>query len=205
MGKRESNRSLPAFRLERSQKHYRRRQHVGSAEMYACQTFGSRLFAAFSARLSFLTPRLGGCLDRPQFGLGKDSLDGRRLMAARLKQGDSYSLDVTDPGFQTEPIKEVEITLYFRIDTTCTIKTFYQSKSGPKLGNTTVFQLEDKPFWKEYQFKVSGTDFGSDEDLRIEAEGESPLLAMVIIASLKPQQWKRLAEMPCMRNINAAN
>jgi hypothetical protein len=57
VGKRESNRSLPAFRLERSQKHYRRRQHVGSAEMYACQTFGSRLFAAFSARLSFLTPR----------------------------------------------------------------------------------------------------------------------------------------------------
>ena len=59
MGKRESTRSLPAFRLERSQKHYRRRQHVGSAEMYACQTFGSRLFAAFSARLSFLTPRGG--------------------------------------------------------------------------------------------------------------------------------------------------
>ena len=57
MGKRESNRSLPAFRLERSQKHYRRRQHVGSAEMYACQTFASRFFAVFSARLSFLTPR----------------------------------------------------------------------------------------------------------------------------------------------------
>ena len=62
MGKRERNRSLPAFRLERSQKHYRRRQYVGSVEMYACQTFGRRLFAAFSARLSFLTPR----------GLGND-------------------------------------------------------------------------------------------------------------------------------------
>ncbi|MGI9442425.1 MAG: hypothetical protein ACR2N1_08155 [Rubripirellula sp.] len=109
-------------------------------------------------------------------------------MAARLKQGDSYSLDVTNPGFQTEPIKKVVITLYFRLDTTRTIKTFYQSMSGPKLGNTTVFQLEDEPFWKEYQFKVIGADFGSDEDLRIEAEGESPLLAMVVIASPKPQQ-----------------
>lgn len=35
----------------------RRHQHVGSAEMYPSQSPGSRLFAAFNARLSFLTPR----------------------------------------------------------------------------------------------------------------------------------------------------
>ncbi len=104
-------------------------------------------------------------------------------MAARLKEGKSYSLDVTDPGFQNGSIKEVEIILYFRIDTTCTINTFYQSHSGMKLGNTADFKLEDKPFWKEYRFRVSNANFGSDEDLRIDVEGASPLLGMVVIAA----------------------
>ena len=107
----------------------------------------------------------------------------RRLPASRLIESNSYSLDVTDPGFQNGAIPEVEITLYFRVDTTCTIQTFYRSKSGMKLGDTVDFQLKDKSFWKEHRFRVSDAHFDSEEDLRIEVEGASPLLAMVVIAS----------------------
>jgi len=119
----------------------------------------------------------------PNSGLAKDSQDGRRLPGARLKEGNSYYLDVTDPGFQNGSIKEVEITLYFRIEATCTIKTFYQSQDGKKLGDTVQFKLEDKPFWKEHKFRVRDANFKSDKDLRIEVEGPSPLLGMVVIAS----------------------
>ena len=127
--------------------------------------------------------RMEDALIIPNSGLAKDSLDGRRLPAARLKKGNSYYLDVTDPGFQNGSIKDVEITLYFRIETTCTIKTFYQSQSGTKLGNTVQFKIEDKPFWKEHRFRVRDANFDSDKDLRIEVEGASPLLGMVVIAS----------------------
>lgn len=65
----------------------------------------------------------------------------------------------------------------------CTIQTYYRSKSGMKLGDTVDFELKDKPFWKEHRFRVSDAHFDSDEDLRIEVEGASPLLAMVVIAS----------------------
>jgi hypothetical protein len=119
----------------------------------------------------------------PNSGLAKDSQDGRRLPGARLKEGNSYSLDVTDPGFQNGSIKEVEITLYFRIEETCTIKTFYQSQDRKKLGDTVQFKIEDKPFWKEHRFRVKDANFNSNEDLRIEVEGPSPLLGMVVISS----------------------
>tara|TARA_Y100000588_G_scaffold235187_1_gene248757 strand:+ start:264 stop:3188 length:2925 start_codon:yes stop_codon:yes gene_type:complete len=127
--------------------------------------------------------RMEEALIVPNSGLAKDSLDGRRLPAARLKKGDHYSLDVTDPGYQNGLIQEVEITLYFRIETTCTIKTFYQRKEGMKLGNTVNFEVKDKPFWKEHRFKVTDATFGSDEDLRIKVEGPSPLLGMVVVSS----------------------
>ena len=52
-----------------------------------------------------------------------------------------------------------------------------------ELGDTVDFKLKDKPFWKEHRFRVNGAHFGSDEDLRINVEGKSPLLAMVVIAA----------------------
>ena len=127
--------------------------------------------------------RMEDALIIPNSGFAKDSRDGRRLPAARLTEGNSYSLNVTDSGFQNGEISEVEITLYFRVDTTCTIQTFYRSKNGMKLGDTVDFELKDKPFWKEHRFRVSDAHFDSDEDLRIEVEGQSPLLAMVVIAA----------------------
>ena len=77
-------------------------------------------------------------------------------------------------------IQEVEITLYFRIETTCTIKTFYQGKEGIKLGNTVEFEVKDKPYWKEHRFKVTDATLDSDEDLRIKVEGPSPLLGKIV-------------------------
>ena len=121
----------------------------------------------------------------PNSGFARDSQDGRRLTSTRIKEGNSYHLDVTDPGFQNGAINEVEITLYFRFDTTCTIKTHYRSKDGMKMGDSVDFKLEDKPLWKEHRFRVSDAHFSSDEgkDLRIEVEGASPLLGMVVIAA----------------------
>ena len=130
--------------------------------------------------------RMEDALIAPNTGFAnKDTRDGRRLPAARLTEGNSYSLDVTDPGFQNGSIPEVEINLYFRMDTTCTIRTFYQSKNGMKLGDTVDFELKDKPYWKYHQFRVSDAHFDSDEDLRIEVEGPSPLLGMVVVSSPK--------------------
>jgi hypothetical protein len=101
-------------------------------------------------------------------------------------KGDSYELQVTEPGFQNEAIKEVEITLYFRIEATCAIETYYRGKDGMKLGDTVAFELKNKPFWNEHRFRVSDPHFGSSEgaDLRIEVEGASPLLGMVVIAAI---------------------
>ena len=92
---------------------------------------------------------------------------------------------MTDPGFQNGAIKEVEITLYFRIEDDCTISTHYQGQGGMKLGDTVAFEVKNKPFWKEHRFRVSDANFGSSEgvDLRIEVEGASPLLGMVVIAA----------------------
>jgi len=126
----------------------------------------------------------------PNSGLAKDSQDGRRLVAARLVEGDSFSLDVTDPGFQNGAIKEVEITLYFRIEATCTIESYYQSQSGMKLGDNAKFEVKNKPFWKEHRFRVSKANFGAEQavDLRIEVEGAAPLLGMVVIAAPMTQE-----------------
>ena len=143
---------------------------------------------AYGLKLDQSNVRMEDALIIPNSGLAKDSQDGRRLPAARLAKGNSYSLDVTDPGFQNGSIPEVEITLYFRVDTTCTIQTFYRSKNGMKLGDTVDFELKDKPFWKEHRFRVSDAYFDSDEDLRITVEGESPLLAMVVIAAPMTQE-----------------
>jgi len=137
----------------------------------------------YGLELDMSNLRMEDALIIPNSGFAKDSQDGRRLPAARLIEGNSYSLNVTDPGFQNGSITEVEIILYFRVDTTCTIQTFYRSKSGMKLGDSVDFQLKDKPFWKEHRFRVSDAHFDSEEDLRIEVEGASPLLAMVVIAS----------------------
>jgi hypothetical protein len=55
-----------------------------------------------------------------------------------------------------------------------------------KLGDTVAFELKNKPFWNEHRFRVSDPHFGSSEgaDLRIEVEGASPLLGMVVIAAI---------------------
>jgi len=142
----------------------------------------------YGLKLDQSNVRMEDALIVPNSGLAKDSQDGRRLPAARLTNGNSYSLKVTDPGFQNGSIPEVEITLYFRVDTTCTIQTFYRSKNGMKLGDTADFELKDKPFWKEHRFRVSDAHFDSEEDLRIEVEGASPLLAMVVIAAPMTQE-----------------
>lgn len=90
-----------------------------------------------------------------------------------------------DPGFQNGSIKEVEVTLYFRIENNCTVETYYRSPSGMKLGDSVSFKLEDKPFWKEHRFRISDANFGAEqgEDIRIKVEGASPLLGMIVIAS----------------------
>ena len=137
----------------------------------------------YGLELDMSNLRIEDALIVPNSGLAKDSQDGRRLPAARLKKGDHYSLDVTDPGYQNGLIQEVEIILYFRVETTCTIKTFYQGKEGMKLGNTVEFEVKDKPYWKEHRFKVTEAIFDSNEDLRIQVEGPSPLLGMVVVSS----------------------
>jgi len=142
----------------------------------------------YGLKLDQSTVRMEDALIVPNSGLAKDSQDGRRLPAARLTKGNSYSLDVTDPSFQNGSFPEVEITLYFRVDTTCTIRTFYRSKNGMKLGDTVDFEQKDKPFWKEHRFRVSDAHFDSDEDLRINVKGKPPLLAMVVIAAPMAQE-----------------
>ena len=129
--------------------------------------------------------RIEDALIIPNSGFAKDSRDGRRLPAARLVKGDSYWLKVTDPGFQNGKIKDVEVTLYFRIDNNCTIETYYRSPGGMKLGDSVDFELKDKPFWKEHRFRVRDAKFGAEQgaDIRIKVEGKSPLLAMVVIAA----------------------
>ena len=139
----------------------------------------------YGLELDMSNLRMDDALIVPNSGLAKDSQDGRRLPSARLVEGDSYELQVIDPGFQNGAIKEVEITLYFRIEDDCTISTHYQGPGGIKLGDTVAFQLKNKPFWKEHRFRVSDANFGSSEgvDLRIEVDGASPLLGMVVIAA----------------------
>jgi len=139
----------------------------------------------YGLELDMSNLRMDDALIIPNSGLAKDSQDGRRLVAARLVEGDSFSLDVTDPGFQNGAITEVEITLYFRIEVNCTIETYYRGQDGMKLGNTVDFEVKDKPFWKEHRFRVSDANFGAEQevDLRIQVEGASPLLGMVVIAA----------------------
>ena len=134
--------------------------------------------------------RMDDALIIPNSGLAKDSQDGRRLPSARLVEGDSYWLRVTDPGFQNGRIKDVEVILYFRIENSCTIETYYRSPGGMKLGDSVDFELDDKPFWKEHRFRVSDASFGAeqDADIRIKVEGASPLLAMVVIAAPMTQE-----------------
>ena len=57
-----------------------------------------------------------------------------------------------------------------------------------KPGDTVDFELKDKPFWKEHRFRVSDAHFDSDEDLRINVKGKSPLLAMVVITAPMTQK-----------------
>ena len=139
----------------------------------------------YGLELDMSNLRMEDALIVPNSGLAKDSQDGRRLPSARLVGGDSFSLDVTDPGFQNGAIKEVEIILYFRIEATCTIETYYQSQSGMKLGDNAKFEVKNKPFWKEHRFRVSDANFGAEQDvdLRIQVEGAAPLLGMVVIAA----------------------
>ena len=134
--------------------------------------------------------RMDDALIIPNSGLAKGSQDGRRLPSARLVEGDSYWLKVTDPGFQNGRIKDVEVILYFRIENSCTLETYYRSAGGMKLGDRVDFELDDKPFWKEHRFRVSDASFGAeqDADIRIKVEGASPLLAMVVIAAPMTQE-----------------
>ena len=145
---------------------------------------------AYGLKLDQSNVRMEDALIVPNSGLAKDSQDGRRLPAARLTKGNSYSLNVTDPGFQNGSIKDVEVILYFRIENNCTIETYYRSPGGMKLGDRVDFELDDKPFWKEHRFGVSDANFGSEQgaDIRIKVEGASPLLAMVVIAAPMTQQ-----------------
>ena len=144
----------------------------------------------YGLELDMSNLRMEDALIVPNSGLAKGSQDGRRLPSARLVEGNSFELKVTDPGFQNGAIKEVEITLYFRIEDHCTISTHYQGQGGMKLGDNVAFEVKNKPFWKEHRLRVSDAKFGSSEgvDLRIEVEGASPLLGMVVIAAPVAQE-----------------
>ena len=144
----------------------------------------------YGLELDMSNLRMEDALIVPNSGLARDSQDGRRLPSARLVEGDSYELQVTDPGFQNGAIQEVEITLYFRIEDDCTISTHYQGQDGMKLGDSVDFELKGKPFWEEHRFRVSDANFGSSEgvDLRIQVDGASPLLGMVVIAAPVAQE-----------------
>ena len=134
--------------------------------------------------------RMEDALIIPNSGLAKGSQDGRRLPSARLVEGDSYWLKVTDPGFHNGSIQDVEVTLYFRIENNCTVETYYRSPSGMKLGDSVTFELKGKPFWKEHRFRINDANFGAEQgaDIRIKVEGASPLLGMVVIASSAAQK-----------------
>ena len=112
----------------------------------------------------------------PDSGLAKDSQDGRRLPSARIIDGDSYWLKMTDPEFQNGSIQDVEVTLYFRIENNCTVETYYRSPSGMKLGDSVTFKLEDKPSWKERRFRISDANFEAEQSagIRIKVERHLP-------------------------------
>ena len=118
-------------------------------------------------------------------GWAKNSLDGRRFMGARLKSGNAYSFQVTEPEFQQGKNATFEITLFFRLDTDCTIKPFYRTRDGLKSVEPFRHELGANPSWQEYRFQVSDAYFGGEQgaDLRLEVEGASPLLSMVVIAA----------------------
>jgi hypothetical protein len=79
----------------------------------------------------------------------------------------------------------VEFVLYFLVDTACTIKTYYHTSTGMKLGNTQTYDGSVSGFWKEFSFSKTDARFGATEDIRIEITGASPLLAKVAVRSTK--------------------
>ena len=138
---------------------------------------------SYGLEIDTATIEMGDALLFWNKGWAKDSLDGRRFMGARLKNGNAYSFKVTDPEFQKGKKPAVEITLFFRLDTDCTIKPFYRTRDGLKPAKQFRHKLGSDPTWKEYRFTLEDAWFGSEEDLRIEIEGESPMLAMVCFSS----------------------
>ena len=103
----------------------------------------------------------------------------KKIQGARTTDGD-YSVKVVDPDF-TNGTPSVSINTYWRIDTDCTIKIYYNSISGTnKLGNTAVFTNgAAAPDYQSVNFSVSDARFTGSNDIVITITGASPLLNYV--------------------------
>ena len=113
---------------------------------------------------------------------GKNPKDGRRLVSVRSTDG-SYRLKVTDPDFKAGLKKDLSIVMEFYLDTDCTLKTHYRTKSGMKAGEPKKFLNAKTTKWFRHTVKINDAHFGSEEDIRIDFDGKPPLLAMVAIVS----------------------
>ncbi len=71
----------------------------------------------------------------------------------------------------------------FYLDTDCTLKPHYRTKSGMKAGKPKKFVHAKNPKWLRHTIKINDAHFSSKEDIRIEFDGKPPLLAMVAIVS----------------------
>ncbi|MFC1652219.1 glycosyl hydrolase family 28-related protein [Planctomycetota bacterium] len=113
-----------------------------------------------------------------------NNADARRIKGARLTSG-SYTLDVTEPAFSDGDRKNVEVEVYTRIDTDCTINVYYHSDSGMKIGKSYDYDGTTMPAWKTVRFSVNDAHFNASNgvDIRIDIVGGSPLLAMVTVQS----------------------
>lgn len=87
-----------------------------------------------------------------------------------LTSGNSFALNVTEPAFSDGKVKSVDfnIGIYLGPSSTHTVKVYYDSSTGEKLGKTSTFTDIDSRV-KTVSFSVSDARFSSaTSDIRIE-------------------------------------
>jgi hypothetical protein len=130
----------------------------------------------------------------------------KMIKGARTTDGD-YQVNVVDFDF-TNGISNVDIKTYWRVDTDCTIKIFYNSIAGAnKLGKTAIFTNgAAAPNYQSVNFSVSDAKFTGSNDIVITITGASPLFNYVNVfrdVTSVPIFLPAIAAQPVSRTNNA--
>lgn len=101
-----------------------------------------------------------------------------------LTSGSSILFDVTDPDFVNGAAGNVDIKIMYLDDTDGTIKIYYDSTSGEKLGATYMMSSSDSVLWTTKTIQVNDARFNSStQDIRIEVVSGDPVFAHVTVES----------------------